>query len=122
MHISLETPERHAIQAYNEKEIQIDSISYANSLIVSRQEIITDIEINHIKAIDESYIALLLKHQPELIIIGHPAIDVFPPLDLIAHLSQQRIGIEFMSIGAACRTYNVLLGEERIVSLGIIFP
>ncbi len=120
MHISLETPEHHTIQAYSEKQIQINSISYDHSLIVSRQEIITDIEIRHIKELDESYLALLLKHQPELIIIGHPDKSVFPPLELIARLSQQRIGIEFMSIGAACRTYNVLLGEERIVTLGII--
>ena len=36
-------------------------------------------------------------------------------------LSQQRIGIECMSIGAACRTYNILLSEHRAVVAGFIF-
>jgi uncharacterized protein len=121
MHISLEHPQQHAIRAYSDDHIQINTILYQHSLIVSRQEIITELEMKHIKELDDAYIQLLLKHNPELIIMGHPDSGQFPPMDKVAHLSQLGIGLECMSIGAACRTYNVLLGEERHVVLGIVF-
>lgn len=120
MHISLETPEQHAIQAYNDNQIQINSHVYDHSLIVSKQEIITDAKITSINDINDAYIELLLNHKPEIIIVGHNDLSILPPIKVIAELSQQGIGIEFMSIGAACRTYNVLLSELRIVTLGIL--
>ena len=42
------------------------------------------------------------------------------PMALIEYLANQRIGIEIMSIGAASRTFNVLLSEQRAVVLGIV--
>lgn len=121
MHISLETPEQHAVQSYSDHQVQINSITYTSSLIVSRQEIITDVEIKNITEMNDDYKELLLKNKPEIVIIGHNNLGSFPPMATIAQLSQHGIGIEFMSIGAACRTYNVLLGEERAVVFGIIF-
>lgn len=121
MHINLESAEKHAVQAYTDHQIQIDSIVYERSLIVSKEEIITDLTIQNIREINEDYLKLLLRVQPEVIIIGHGQTGVFPDLSIISQLSQQRIGIESMSIGAASRTYNVLLGEQRAVVAGFIF-
>lgn len=121
MNINLEAAEQHAVQAYNDNKIQINSIIYENSLIVSREEIITDLAIKNIQEFDEQYLNLLLQCKPELIIIGHGNTGKFPPFEVISQLSQQRIGIECMSIGAACRTYNVLLSEMRAVVAGFIF-
>ena len=120
MHINLEAAELHAIQAYTDHSIQINSILYEQSLIVSKEEIITDVTIKNIQAINEYYLNLLLQFNPEIILIGHEQIGKFPPVSILSQLSQQRIGIECMSIGAACRTYNVLLGEQRAVVAGFI--
>lgn len=121
MNINLEAAEQHAIQAYGDNKIQINSIIYENSLIVSREEIINDLAIKTIQEIDDTFLDLLLQCQPELIIIGHENPGKFPPYTIISKLSEQRIGIECMSIGAACRTYNVLLSENRKVVAGFIF-
>jgi uncharacterized protein len=59
MHIHLETAENNAIQAYNEDQIQINSIIYTCSLILSKEEIITDLSIKKIQDIDESYLSLM---------------------------------------------------------------
>ena len=120
MHISLESPEQHAIQAYSEQQIQINSVAYEQSLIVSKQEIVSEVSIKNIDEINGDYLELLLRHKPEIIIIGHNDISKLPPIKIIADLSQQGVGVEFMSVGAACRTYNVLLGELREVVLGLI--
>ena len=37
-----------------------------------------------------------------------------------ASLSGQRIGVESMDSHAACRTYNILMGEGRKVTLALI--
>ncbi|EHL29070.1 Mth938-like domain-containing protein [Legionella drancourtii] len=121
MHINLEAAENHAVQAYSDNQIQINSIVYERSLIVSKTEIITELAIKDIQEIDEQYLQQLIKFKPEVIIIGHENTGKFPPMSIISQLSQQRIGIECMSIGAACRTYNVLLSEERAVVAGFIF-
>ncbi len=116
MHINLEAADAHAVQSYSDNSIQIDSIVYKDSLIVSRKKIITDLTIKNISDIKESCLKLLLEGMPELILIGHKETGVFPPVSIINTLAQQKIGFECMSLGAACRTYNILLSEGRSVT------
>ncbi|WP_058535055.1 Mth938-like domain-containing protein [Legionella saoudiensis] len=121
MNINLEAAEKNAVQAYSENQVQINSIVYERSLIVSKEEVITDLAIHDIQAIDEQYLQKLMQFNPEVVIIGHEHTGKFPPMSIISTLSQHRIGIECMSIGAASRTYNVLLSEQRAVVAGFIF-
>ncbi|MFJ1267533.1 Mth938-like domain-containing protein [Legionella lytica] len=121
MNINLEAAENNAVQAYSENQVQINSITYERSLIVSQKEVISDLEIHDIQAIDEEYLQQLLQLNPEVVIIGHEQTGKFPPMSIISTLSQHRVGIECMSIGAASRTYNVLLSEQRAVVAGFIF-
>jgi uncharacterized protein len=120
MQINQEFIETHTIQAYNDFSIQINLISYEASVIVSRQEIITDVAINRIESINDQYIDQLLRYEPEIIVIGHQGTTGFVHPSITSRLSKQRIGIECMNIGAACRTYNVLLSEYRAVVAGFI--
>lgn len=121
MHINLEATDQHAVQAYGENKIQINSIIYEASIIVSREKIISDLAIKNIQQMDEGYLELIIASKPELIIIGHEKPGVFPPVSILSQLSKMRIGIECMSLGAACRTFNVLLSEHRFVVAGFIF-
>ena len=45
----------------------------------------------------------------------------FPRPELLRPLIQAQKGLEVMDIQAACRTYNVLIGEGRKVAAGLIF-
>lgn len=120
MHINLEAAEKNAVQAYSDNQIQINSLVYERSLIVSKEEIISDLTIKDIQEIDAHYLHLLMQFNPEVIIIGHGNTGKFPPMSIVSQLSQQGIGIECMSVGAASRTYNVLLSEHRAVVAGFI--
>lgn len=122
MHINLEQADTHAIQAYGAHQLKINSIVYNTSLIVSREEIITNVKIHHIGEMNEEYLQQLIKYQPEVILIGHTRSGTFPSASVMIELSKQRIGIECMDIGAASRTFNVLLSESRKVVAGFIFP
>ena len=48
-------------------------------------------------------------------VLSTGATQVFPRAALRAEFATRKIGLEVMEIGAACRTYNVLVGEERRV-------
>ncbi|MDI9818824.1 MULTISPECIES: Mth938-like domain-containing protein [unclassified Legionella] len=120
MHINLEASDRHTIQAYNENEVKINSLVYQNSLIVSNQEIITDWPVSTIHDLNHESLLFLLKYQPRIILLGHKTREYFAPMPVVQSLARQQIALEVMSIGAACRTFNVLLSEQREVVLGII--
>lgn len=115
MHINLQAADHHAIQSYSSDAIQINAIKYESSLIVSREEIITDLAIKRIQEMDPEFLADVLRLNPEVILIGHEQSGQFPPMEIIQALGEKRIGFECMSIGAACRTFNVLLSEDRAV-------
>lgn len=53
--------------------------------------------------------------KPELIIFGSGKKLRFVHPKLIATLMKARIGVETMDTPAACRTYNILTGEDRHV-------
>ena len=59
--------------------------------------------------------------QPEVVLLGTGAKLRFPHPRLTRLLSDARIGIEVMDLQAACRTYNILMAEERKVAAALLF-
>ncbi len=66
------------------------------------------------------HVALLLAHDPEVLLIGTGAKFALPPQAAFASARAKRIGVEVMDTAAACRTYNVLVGEGRRVVAGLM--
>jgi uncharacterized protein len=44
----------------------------------------------------------------------------FPSPAVYAAAAARGVGLEVMDTGAACRTYNVLVGEDRAVALALV--
>lgn len=120
MQVTLEPRSKNAIQSYDNAQLTIDHIKYEASIIVSQETIITNWPVSACQQLSEETIEPILTLKPELIIIGHKDIGVQIPVTVLQHLSKLRIGIECMSIGAACRTFNILLSQDRFVVAGII--
>jgi uncharacterized protein len=59
---------------------------------------------------------------PEVVVLSTGARQEFPRAALRAEFATRKIGLEVMEIGAASRTYNVLVGEERKVLAAILLP
>ena len=122
MHIIQEDLAKQSIRSYSANHINVDGINYQHSIIINRQTIIPNWPI---LCVGELYLELLtplLALQPEIILIGHNSMMVYPPIATLELLSKQRIGIECMSIGAASSTYNLLLNEGRNIVVGFILP
>lgn len=69
----------------------------------------------------EAHFEALLALRPELVIFGSGARLQFVRPALMRSLMSARIGVETMDTPAACRTYNVLLGEGRSVVAALLF-
>lgn len=54
------------------------------------------------------------------LLLGTGAAQIFPDRSLREAFAAAGLGIEAMDTGAACRTYNVLLAEERIFATALI--
>ena len=121
MQIHLEQAEAHAIKGYSEQEIKVGSEIYDSSLIISREQIIPNWPIHRLQELSDLLLQPLLEMEPEVVIIGHSETGKLPSPTIYAHLSKLQIGLECMSIGAASRTFNVLLSEHRSVVAGFIF-
>lgn len=121
MQIQIDSRNPNSIISYNESQLMINDVIYNNSLIVSAHEILSLWPIRSLQALTEDSLTPMIKHHPELILIGHSQPGQQPPIAIQEWLSKQRIGLECMQIGAACRTFNLLLSEGRSCVAGFIF-
>ena len=74
-------------------------------------------DISHLKLND---IEKIIAEEPEIIIIGTGLLSMLPNKEIINICHSKNIGIEFMKTESACKTFNLLIAEERQVA-GIFF-
>lgn len=110
------------VRSYQPGELVIHQQSYLRSLILTPQNIIDDWEPQEIDELQSGHLGMLttLDPVPEVILVGTGRRQHFPPRDVIRPLIDARIGFEIMDTGAACRTYNILLGEDRKVAAALL--
>jgi uncharacterized protein len=70
----------------------------------------------------EPFFASLTKGapRPDFFLLGVGVDHLFPPVEIRKLFLSQRVGLEVMNTGAACRTCNVLLSEARSFAAGLI--
>ena len=77
-------------------------------------------EVGSFEALTEAHFAQILADEPDVVILGTGDRQRFVHPKLTAALTMRRIGVECMDSQAACRTYNILMGEGRKVTLALI--
>jgi uncharacterized protein len=65
--------------------------------------------------------AFLKNLKAEIVLLGTGPRQRFPHPRLTAELARAGIGLEVMDLQAACRTYNILVAEERKVAAALLF-
>ena len=130
---NLETTEKITIQSYDEGEINLSvsgnasesntsrSIqSFNNSFIVTPYQIIDNWRYSSVDELTAESFKSMIEHQPELVILGTGKSLTFPSQQNLQAFHQAGIGIEVMNTASACRTYNVLVAENRFVIAGLL--
>lgn len=121
MKLSLDTgTASHLVRHYDEAGITINETVYTRDLIVMPEAIIEDWDSAAPAELTPEHFTALEGHEREILLLGTGRTQRFPPARLMAALSRRGIGLEVMDTAAACRTYNVLVSEQRRVVAGLM--
>ena len=104
------------IRAYRAGELKINDTVFRDPVIVSASAIAPGPEIGGVEALRAAHAAPVLALEPELVLLGTGARQIFPAASFGAQFLSAGIGFEVMDTSAACRTFNVLVGEHRRVA------
>jgi uncharacterized protein len=108
------------IRAYAPGRINVSETLLTKSFIVAREQLIEDWAPQRFEDLTAESLKPALALEPEILIIGTGKQQHFLPGESMAALSRGGIGVEVMDTAAACRTYNVLLSEDRKVVAALL--
>lgn len=121
MHFNREAAgEANAILACTEGEVRLRDRVVRGSVIVTRASVIDGWLPSPPESLTLGDFEPLLPLAPEVVLLGTGARQRLPPPALYAAFAARGIGLEVMDNRAACRTYNVLLGEYRDVAVALM--
>ena len=93
------------------------------SFAVAPDRLVEDWNVTDARHLTPDDLAPLLQLEPEVIVLGTGARQVFPSAAVMAACLGRGIGLEVMSNAAAARTFNVLAGESRrVVAAFVLEP
>jgi uncharacterized protein len=106
---------------YKPGNIKLNVGSYSKAVIVSLQKVVEYSDnISKLDDISNDHLDILLKDNPEVILIGTGSKQELPIIDIIAKLANAGKSVDFMASEKACKTYNLLINEGRNVGCIII--
>ena len=111
---------RYSISAYNAGEIIVNETPYRESLILSPQSILCPWPVWSVDDIDQSSLLPILEMNPRVVLLGTGEQQIFPDAKIFGLFGERGIGLEVMNNGALCRTFNILVAEDREVVAAII--
>lgn len=105
---------------YGSGYVMINNVRHENNLAVLPEAIIENWTAAGFDRLAGGDFAQLLGHGPEIVLLGTGTRIKFPKPELLRALIDAGIGVEIMDTPAACRTYNILMGEGRKVLAALI--
>jgi uncharacterized protein len=115
------TAARYAVLGYSAGAVRLRDRLVVQSAIITASAV-RDWPVRSVAELDVPLLEPLLTLGVEIVLLATGARQEFPARSVLARAAAAGIGLEVMDLGAACRTYNVLLAEDRPVALAVIFP
>jgi len=109
------------VTAYGPGFVEVNQIRHQRPLLVMPDRPVEPWDVTSFDALSTADFDRLRDLAPELVILGTGARQRFAHPRLLRPLLEARIGCEAMTSQAACRTYNILMGEGRKVLAAILF-
>lgn len=111
---------QNTITGYGIGFIEVNKTPYSQALIVQPDGEVMVWPVEESLDLTEDHFSMISGLQPELVIIGTGKKQVFLNPKILQPLIKAKIGFEMMDSQAACRTYNILMGEGRKALAAII--
>ena len=108
------------INAYGEGYVMVNGARHDSSVIVMAGEV-RPWQASSFATLTPEDFDVLRNLGLEIVVLGTGPKQRFPHPRLTAALARAGIGVEVMDVQAACRTYNILVAEERKVAAALLF-
>ena len=106
--------------AHGTDHVMVNGERYDNSIVVLAEAVHNDWIAASFDALSEAHFAYFLPLKPEVLLLGTGTQQRFPQPGLYRALTEAGIALECMNTPAACRTYNILVAEDRRVVAAIL--
>ena len=108
------------VTGYDAEGVEINAQRFDFSLIVLPEVAPRPWPVTRFEDLTAAHFEQIAEDRPDVVVLGTGARQRFVHPKLVASLAAMHIGVESMDSQAACRTYNVLMGEGRKVTLALI--
>ncbi len=119
LHLHTSTTQK-LFTAHGDGYVMVSGQRFEHSIVVSPEQVFTDWPAQEFDTLGEAHFAYLFTLKPEILLLGTGTKQRFPHPRLYQQLTASGIGVECMDTAAACRTYNILMGEDRKVIAAIL--
>lgn len=111
----------HLIRSYSAGEVRVGEGTFHRSCIVTPEGVIGDWRPASVEDLIEADLETLFAAQPQIVLLGTGATLRFPDARIRGAFAKRGVALETMDLGAACRTFNILVQEERRVCAALLF-
>src|SRR5690606_789570 len=123
MDLILEKPDyEYFLRGANAWEGLVNDRRLTRSFLVAPDRLAEDWPVRDAGAMQPADLDAALALEPEAILLGSGAAQVFPPPAVMAACLQRGVGLEVMTNAAVARTYTVMASEQRRVVAAFILP
>ncbi len=109
----------HLIRGYAAGELRLRDRVVTSSVIVTASEVLPW-PVTSVAALTPALLEPVLALPVEVVLLATGARQLWPDPAVLAHAAARGVGIEVMDVGAACRTFNLLIGDGRPAALAAI--
>ncbi len=103
----------HHISGHGPGFVEVNAVRYTHGVCVTPDAHPEAWGVHGFDALTEADFAPIAARGPAVVLIGTGSRQRFPAPVLLRPLMARGIGFEVMTTAAACRTYNILVGEGR---------
>lgn len=114
-------PHVYLIRSYGDGGIVIGERRFERPMILTPQRLLTEWSAPSLAALGEPDMEVLYSLGAQILLLGAGDTQAFASARIREGARARGFALECMTLGAACRTYNVLAGEGRLVAAGL-FP
>lgn len=111
---------RHRFSSYGPGSVTINEEIYRHSLVLTASEIHHPWAVASLEDLSYENLAPVFESNPAVVLLGTGEQQRFPDAKTFALFGERGIGLEVMDNGALCRTFNILVAEDRAVTAAVI--
>lgn len=109
-----------ALDAIGPESTRLRQEILTRSAVITPTRLVRDWTPQTLDELTAAHMEILVELAPEIVLLGSGARLLWPAASLVAPLAAAGIGFEVMNTAAACRTYNILMGDGRRVAAALM--